>query len=81
MKPLFFSQILQDYVVDEMCSCGHLKSQHGSLTARSARGILRQPHDGGCCHGICDCKRFTFVRYVTIEERSLEFGNRRAITV
>lgn len=43
-------------VVDEKCSCKHLKSEHG---ARFAIG------HGACSHPDCKCKQFTWVGWVT----------------
>lgn len=69
MKP-FWSNELQDYAVAEMCSCGHLKQDHGS----SIRDMpdtdkrLRISHDGNCCNGGCQCRQFNFERYVGKEE-------------
>jgi hypothetical protein len=65
-KP-FFSEPLNDWVVDEQCECGHLKSEHGSLlTPLDAAHTLRQSHDGSCCS--CSCGRFTFVAHTTAAE-------------
>ena len=68
MKPLFYSRQLQDYVIDEMCRCGHLKSTHGSLLHRIKKSMLRESNEGSCCSNHCECLQFTFVRFVTVEE-------------
>ena len=71
MKSLpFFSKRLNDFVVDEACECGHLKSEHGSKTIRLENSMLRMPHEGNCCHNYCTCEQFTWVRYVTASEKA-----------
>lgn len=68
IKP-FFSRQLQDYVVDEMCECGHLKSDHGSLNRRINDRVVRLSRDeGSCCKGKCKCPHFTWERWVTADE-------------
>ena len=52
----------------ELCKCGHLITEHGSRTTKVGDKLLREPHHGGCCAGSCQCKRFTFHRFVSIEE-------------
>lgn len=77
MPRLFFSRVLGDYVVDEMCECGHLKSEHGSRTTRiGGSRMLRQANDGSCCKGRCECKQFTFARFVGLEEKAEMVGKR-----
>jgi len=69
VKDVFYSEQLGDYVVDELCKCGHLKSEHGSkLTKINEKATLREPHNGSCCTGGCACAQFAFARYVTVEE-------------
>lgn len=69
MMKIFFSNALNDYVTDEICTCGHLKSEHGSkLTKISSKKTLRDSHDGNCCCGQCRCSGFKFKRYLTITE-------------
>jgi hypothetical protein len=71
----FYSNQLNDFVADEMCQCGHLKSEHGSLTKRIKNILLRNPNSGSCCGFHCECKRFVFSRFVTVDERiSLKAG-------
>lgn len=78
-KPLFFSRQLGDYVTDAMCECGHLQSEHGSLVMRvGLRNLIRSGHDGDCCEGACDCSKFTWVRWVTIEEAADKFVAKKA---
>lgn len=64
---VFFSHQLNDYVTDEMCTCGHFKSEHGSLLTKLKHKYVRQGSDGNCCD--CCCRKFTFERFVTIEEK------------
>jgi hypothetical protein len=64
----FYSNQLRDIVVNEMCKCNHLKSEHGSLLHKLLKAIVREPNDGGCCSSHCDCKQFTFSRYVCVDE-------------
>jgi len=52
----------------ELCKCGHLISEHGSRTTKVEDSLLRESHHGGCCAGSCQCKRFTFHRFVSIDE-------------
>lgn len=50
-----------------LCKCGHLSSDHSSLLVPLGDGrSLREYHQGGCCE--CACERFTFHRYVSLEE-------------
>lgn len=68
-RSIFYSERLGDFVVDEMCQCGHLKSEHGSLLHKIKDTLVREANDGSCCSGKCGCRRFTFTRHVTVEER------------
>lgn len=81
MKKLFFSRQLNDFVVDEMCSCGHLKSHHGSLLHKLKNAMLREPNDGSCCTGHCGCSQFTFERFVTAEEAARLMIEKRPLLV
>ena len=78
MTKVFFSNQLNDYVADEMCECGHLKSEHGSLTRRIKGKIHRIATEGNCCaSGHCDCSQYTFARFVSIKEKAIMlFGER-----
>lgn len=60
----------EDFVMDEMCCCGHLKSEHGSVLVkmRKSKVSLRIPADGGCCEGMCGCKKFRWERFVYTDE-------------
>lgn len=65
----FFSRQLKDFVVDEMCECGHAKSEHGSSSTNMDGQIVRLSRDeGSCCSGQCACPRFTWARYITETE-------------
>ena len=66
MMNVFYSKQIQNFVSDEMCECGHLKSEHGSLTHRTKDKMIRESSDGNCCS--CACKKFTFHRFVSIDE-------------
>lgn len=53
----------------ELCTCGHLKSSHSDLTVmwsekENKLQIFRHPSigDGGCCK--CNCRQFTFKKFV-----------------
>jgi len=81
MKKLFFSRQLNDYVVDEMCSCGHLKRHHGSLLHKFKSLMVREHSDGNCCSGHCGCPQFTFERYVGIKEAAQLLADSRPLLV
>lgn len=78
-RSIFYSERLGDFVVDEMCECGHLKSDHGSLNVRLDESIVREPNDGSCCAGSCHCEKFTFARFVTLEEVAGPVRQRQAV--
>ncbi len=79
-RSIFYSERLGDFVVDEMCQCGHLKSEHGSLLHKIKGTLIREANDGGCCSGHCECRQFRFARYVAVEERaSMQKKRRRVI--
>ena len=65
MKP-FWSNQLQDLAVDEICTCGHLKSEHGSQTIAMAEtdAMLRVANEGGCCGEDCTCQHYEFARFI-----------------
>lgn len=68
MKKLpFFSRSLQAVVVDEMCKCGHMKSEHASKVVKVSNSLLRLSNQGGLSS---DCPRFTWDGYVTAEEKA-----------
>lgn len=75
----FFSKHLGDFVVDEMCRCGHFKSKHGSLCSKVQGSLIRHSGEGNCCSGSCECLQFTFVRFVTVTEAALKIKKRRAV--
>jgi hypothetical protein len=66
---VFYSREHGDWIVEEMCECGHLKREHGSNLLPLGNGRkLRVPNGGNCCANSCDCPRFTWDRFVTISE-------------
>ncbi len=68
-KSFFSLRSQEDVVVDAVCSCGHLQSAHGSVCRRVTEDlILREPHDGNCCAGGCECREFEWSRWTTAEE-------------
>lgn len=68
IKP-YYSRRIQDWVVDEMCTCGHMRSDHGSLLKKLPNGkMLRLSAEGNCCGGHCECLQYTFARHVGVEE-------------
>ncbi len=46
-------------VIDEKCSCKHLKSEHEDTVGGLAIG------HGKCTHSACKCQKFTWVGWVT----------------
>lgn len=54
-----------------LCTCGHLQSHHSNLRSplktKDGKAHLEH-HHGGCCKGECECKRFTFARWASLEE-------------
>lgn len=50
---------IQDVFIDELCSCGHLKSAHGDTVSTG---------HGKCRVEGCDCEKFTFIDWVTVGE-------------
>ncbi len=46
-------------VIDELCSCGHLKSVHGDTVDIG---------HGTCVISGCDCFKFTFIDWVLVHE-------------
>ena len=78
MTVQFFSNQLGGVVVDEMCHCAHLKSEHGSRTLSLGNDqMLRQGHEGSCCAGICACSGFQWARFVTKEEAAQVYKQKR----
>lgn len=77
---IFFSEQIGDYVVDELCKCGHLKSEHGSKTINMKGYMFRESGKGNCCGGGCVCKKFIFARFVAINEAAEIIASKRLIT-
>lgn len=66
---LFYSKILNDFVVDSLCECGHLESQHGSfLQDIGEEKKIRVNSGGSCCFDKCFCEKFIWMRWVCLEE-------------
>lgn len=65
----FFSHVLNDFVVDAACECGHLERDHGSQLIPLFEEKKIRIHDGGnCCVGSCNCSHFRWARWVTASE-------------
>ncbi len=54
------------WAVDEMCHCGHAKSEHGSSLHRLGDELIRSSCTGNCCATGCDCTcdRFCWVAWI-----------------
>ncbi|MHA2342905.1 MAG: hypothetical protein ACXADW_13595 [Candidatus Hodarchaeales archaeon] len=55
--------------VDEMCTCGHLKSSHEDSVYGLAKG-----HDK--CK-LCDCEKFTWEKFITQDDVRILMGKGR----
>lgn len=78
----YYSKTLRDFVVAEMCECGHLMQQHGSMLVEHGEATVRLPNDGSCCQGYCTCSHYRWQRWVTADEyAALVVARRRAQTV
>ena len=77
-RSIYYSERHGDYVSDEMCECGHLKSEHGSkLMPLNGSTTIRESNEGSCCNGVCACGQFSFARFVLLEEAAqLALGRR-----
>lgn len=80
MKP-FWSNQLQDIAVDEICTCGHLRSEHGSqsLAMDKTEAMLRVANEGGCCGEDCSCSKYKFARFVGMHEHVEIHKNRGSL--
>lgn len=78
---IFYSDQLGDYAVDELCKCGHLKSEHGSKVTNLKSKIFRESHGGSCCCGSCNCKKFQFSRYVGVKEAAEIIISKRPLII
>jgi hypothetical protein len=47
---------------DELCQCGHLKSQHNSFTHRDGSNMYFIPQVGHC--SCCNCTRFRWTKFI-----------------
>jgi hypothetical protein len=59
----FYSERRNDWVVDEMCMCGKLRSEHGSLVQRIGDKLLRLESEGNCSE--THCNKYVFGGFVT----------------
>lgn len=67
MKP-FFNVLMNDYVIDSVCQCGHLERDHGSINHKLKDNILTRIDDGGtCCVENCKCLHFCWKKWLTLE--------------
>lgn len=64
----FFSHLVDDYVVDGICKCGHLESEHGSEVIKVAGKSVRLNNSGSCCCKNCECMKFTWIKGLKISE-------------
>lgn len=65
----FYSRQIESVVVGEMCKCGHPRASHGSQTRRVDGQLVRLGHhDGNCCDSHCECKQFTWDKWITESE-------------
>lgn len=73
-----YSNLRGDYVVDSLCTCGHLERDHGSKTVPLVGSKkLRDAHSGSCCCSDCGCRQFTYARDVTLEEFRANFPRKQ----
>jgi hypothetical protein len=63
-KMNFFSKRLNSNVVDALCQCGRLQSDHCSRVLNIDNAIVRETGHGNCE----DCSQFRWSRWVTEEE-------------
>ncbi len=50
-----------------VCECGHLQAEHSSLLVPlDGERMCREYSHGGCVE--CSCRRFTFSRFVSLDE-------------
>lgn len=47
---------IEERIIDELCTCGHLKSAHGDTIVKG---------HGSC--KLCDCSKFTFIDFVLVD--------------
>jgi hypothetical protein len=83
MNAPYFCEPVGDFVFDEMCECGHLRSEHGSLTLPIKHSNKRvRVHDhGSCCASGCACTRFTWTRFIFTDEYAEKVMNKRLVSV
>lgn len=59
----FYSERRRDWVVDEVCMCGKLRSEHGSLVMKIDDRLLRLESEGNCSE--TNCPHYCFGGFVT----------------
>jgi hypothetical protein len=82
MRKPYYDPATNDFVFDEVCQCGHLKSEHGSMLVKlqqSGGSSLRLPDDGNCCKGQCNCAKFVWIRFVFTDEFADIVKSRRRV--
>lgn len=72
IKP-FYSKRRKDWVVDEICECGKLRSEHGSLVQKVGDQYLRLAGEGNAE----ECKRYRFFEFVTAKRYAAMMFKRR----
>jgi len=55
--PKVHTDNIELYIIDELCHCGHLQSDHND-TVQFGHGVCTK----------CDCPKFTFVSYVVVTD-------------
>lgn len=53
-------------IEDELCTCGHLKSEHHDAVGGLAKG------HGSCSHKMCPCPKFTWQKTIKREKNDLD---------
>jgi hypothetical protein len=61
----FYSKARKDFVVDALCECGHLHTEHDSIFFHvDEHTIVREYMEGKCCCEDCSCQRFRWSNWV-----------------
>lgn len=60
----FYSHSKKDWMIDEVCVCGKLQSEHESLVRNIEGTILRLDHEGGTNL----CNKYRFDHYANAQE-------------
>lgn len=71
MRP-FWSNQLQAVAVDEICACGHLKTEHGgtNIPMTGTKAVLTAKGEGSCCCDDCSCSHYEFARFIGKDEQT-----------